>query len=96
MACLVLIGVCAHADAPTNPTYDALGPIEKQVVDRTLKDAGLELVANPSGKRVGAIRVKNHEVFSDDEWKWLTWFNLFHRTTRDDIVAREVLLQPGE
>ena len=44
---------------------------------------------------VGAIHVVNHEVFSARDG-YFRLANLLHRTTREDIIRREVLLRPGQ
>jgi hypothetical protein len=41
------------------------------------------------------IHVVNQDVFGPDEG-FLRWFNVFHRTSREHVVEREVLLRPGQ
>lgn len=49
----------------------------------------------PEGKRIAWVRVVQEDVFVEDEWI-PTFFNLFHWLTDEDVIAREVLLAPGE
>lgn len=56
---------------------------------------GLRVDPSPEGKTVGNVYVVNQEVFSRRDW-YFQFFNHFHRTTRPYILARELLLQPGQ
>ncbi len=76
-------------------TYGTLGLLERQSVDLALASRGLEIDPAPAGKVVGKIHVVNQAVFSKRDL-FLSFFNHFHRTTREDVVAREVLLRPGD
>lgn len=60
-----------------------------------LVDLGIRIDPHPEGKAVGAIHVVNQEVFSRRDW-WFRWFNIFHRTTRGDIIERELLIHAGD
>lgn len=55
----------------------------------------MEVDAQPDGKRIAAIFVTNLDVFGRDDGL-LRLLNLFHRTTREEIIEREVLLRPGD
>ncbi len=44
---------------------------------------------------MGAIHVVNHEVFSERDC-YLQLLNIFHRTTREWVIRREVLLRPED
>ena len=50
---------------------------------------------SPDGKIIGHLYVVNQEVFSQHDWRFQL-LNLFHRTTRPDILQRELLLSPGQ
>ena len=75
-------------------SYERLGAFERRDVDRVLKKMKLT-VTEPQNKRIGTIHIVSLEVFSEDDG-FLEWFNLFHRTTRDDIIRRELLIEPGQ
>ena len=59
-----------------------------------LGDLGLRIDRHPEGKTVRAVHVENQKVFSRRDW-WFRWFNHFHRTTRDYIIERELLIHAG-
>lgn len=75
--------------------YEALGRLEKEAVDDALAWRGLALEPAPAGKRVGVVHVYNHEVFSRKD-SYFQLLNYLHRTTREEIIRREVLLLPGD
>ena len=72
-----------------------LGTYEAAALRRGLAAHGARLDPAPEGKRVRRILVVNLPVFGSEEG-FLRWFNIFHRTTREYVIEREVLLRPGE
>jgi hypothetical protein len=76
------------------PAQRALGGLEQESVDDALARLGITVDPAPRGKTVGTIHVVNQEVFSPRDWRF-QWFNIFHRTSREDVIRREVLLRPG-
>ena len=72
-----------------------LGTYEKQALTRALDRTGLRIDPSPEGKVLRKIHVINFEVFSPRDGI-LQMFNFFHLTTRDHVIRREVLLQPGQ
>jgi outer membrane protein assembly factor BamA len=86
---LVLDGTArAQADHP-------LGQLERESVNDALSGLGLQLEAVPAGKVIGTVYIVNQDVFSRRDW-YFQWFNLFHRTTRPEILRRELLFSPGQ
>ncbi|MCG8417914.1 MAG: hypothetical protein MJE77_08230 [Proteobacteria bacterium] len=83
-------GPGSHAHAETE-----LGTYETQALDRALARTGLEIEPEPDGKRLGTIHVVNLDVFSPRDG-FLQFFNIFHRTTREEVVRREVRLDSGQ
>lgn len=79
------------ADAPRA----AFGRLEEESLEDALHDLGLVREPRPEGKIIGMIHAVNQEVFSRRDW-WFQWFNHFHRTTRPDVLRRELLVKPGE
>src|SRR5690606_10523821 len=73
----------------------SLGTYERTALERALAERGLRIEPEPRGKVVRRIQVVNLPVFGPAEG-FLTWFNIFHRTTREYVIEREVLLRPGE
>lgn len=83
------------AALPQPPTYRlSLGSYEESALRRALAARQLRLEPHPYGKVVRRIHVVNQPVFGPDEG-FLRWFNVFHRTSREHVVEREVLLRPG-
>ncbi|HVR03299.1 MAG TPA: BamA/TamA family outer membrane protein [Polyangia bacterium] len=80
----------AHAQ-----TERPLSRLERESVDEGLATLGLRPEPAPAGKVVGTIYVVNQEVFSRRDW-YFQWFNIFHRTTRPDILQRELLFRAGQ
>ena len=90
--CLLLVLLSpglARADGPD------LGPLERGAVDGALATRGLVIDPAPEGKLVRSIHVVNLDVFQPNDGGLLSWFNHFHRTTREGHIRRESLLQPG-
>ena len=75
--------------APDDDTW------ESQRTTRVLTELGLTVDPSPEGKRIGHVYVVSHPVFAEDEF-WPTFLNVFHVTTEDDIVRRELLFARGE
>jgi hypothetical protein len=95
---IALARASASAQAQTPAGADAkraLGRLEQESVDDALAALGLTIDPAPEGKTIGKIHVVNQEVFSRRDW-WVQWFNHFHRTTRADVLERELLIKPGQ
>jgi hypothetical protein len=97
VAAIVLAAVPAAAQLsePAPATPRPLGQLEQESVDEAMAALGLRVDPHPAGKIIRAIHVVNQEVFSRRDW-WFQFFNLFHRTTRPDVLARELLMRPGD
>jgi hypothetical protein len=81
---------------PEAPSYQlSLGSFERDALERALAARGLRLEPHPYGKVVRRLHVVNHDVFGAEEG-FLRWFNILHRTSREHVVEREVLLRPGQ
>jgi hypothetical protein len=72
-----------------------LGDLERSAVLSALARRGRRIDPAPWGKPLGRIEVVNLRVFQDSEG-FLQFFNVFHATTRERVVEREVLVRPGE
>lgn len=100
-ALLCALGPAAGAQPPAGalpqpPTYQlSLGSYERAALQRALAERGLRLDPYPYGKVVRRLHVFNHDVFGPEEG-FLRWFNIFHRTSREHVVEREVLVPPGQ
>jgi hypothetical protein len=92
LAALVIVALGAGARAePPRP----LSLLEQESVDEALAGLGLTVDARPEGKTIGTIYVVNQEVFSRRDW-YFQLLNFFHRTTRSEMLRRELLFRPGQ
>jgi hypothetical protein len=81
--------------ARVDARLDELGTLERRALEQALAARGLSLDPAPAGKIVRRVHVVNLPVFGPDDG-FLSWFNVFHVTSRDEAVRREVLIQPGD
>lgn len=93
-AALLVASVAAPSRAATRG-LESLGKLEREGVEDALAARGLVLELAPEGKVIGQIHVVNHPVFSHRD-SYFQLLNVFHFTTREQIIRREVLLQPGD
>jgi hypothetical protein len=82
------------AGAARGESARSLGRLEQESVDEALTALGLRIEPHPEGKLIGAITSVNQEVFSRRDWQFQR-LNFFHRTTRPEILQRELLVKPG-
>ena len=98
IACSGLAGGEDPSAKPTLPEFpflSSLGRFERESVEDALALLGLTIDPSPGGKLIGHVYVGNQDVFSRHDWHFRL-LNIFHRTTRPDIVRRELLLSPGQ
>jgi hypothetical protein len=69
----------------------SLGRLERESVEDAIEQLGLTIDPSPEGKVIGHIYVANQDVFSPRDWHFQL-LNIFHWTTRADILRRELLL----
>jgi hypothetical protein len=91
---LSAVTATARADEAA-PMPRPLGRLEQESVDEAMAALGLRVDPLPAGKTIRDIRVVNQEVFSRRDW-WFQLLNIFHRTTRPEMLARELLMRPGD
>ncbi|MCA9677726.1 MAG: BamA/TamA family outer membrane protein, partial [Myxococcales bacterium] len=72
-----------------------LSRLERRAVERVVADRGLELEPSPQGRRIRRVVIVNQDVFGPADG-FLRWFNLFHVTSREEVVARELVIGAGE
>jgi hypothetical protein len=90
-----IIRKACEEERPECDQVALLGSLERQSLEHVLDERRLEIDPAPWGKTVGDIIVYNNRVFSKRDG-FLQFFNHFHRTTRDYITEREVIIQPGD
>jgi hypothetical protein len=94
IAPVLAIALLLPATAWARP-YDELGRFEKEAVDDALAERHLTIDPAPEGKTIDKIHVVNEEVFSSRD-SYLQLANIFHRTTRENVIRRETLFHPGD
>jgi hypothetical protein len=72
-----------------------LGNLERTMVSRALEHRGLAIDRAPEGKVVHRLHVFTAPVFGEDE-QIFTWANVFHVSSKEYVIEREILLRPGE
>lgn len=83
-------------EIPEEPTPgQKLGSYERLALRNALRARGLTLEEEPDGKLIDRVHVVNLDVFGKGEGM-LRLLNFFHFTTREHVIRREVLLQPGD
>ena len=91
----------AHAEAKCqarDPGCDwlaTLSSLERASVLRAIAARGYEIEPLPWGKKIGAIRVYNEQVFAEKN-RLLQFFNFFHVTTKEHAIREEVIVSVGE
>jgi hypothetical protein len=94
-AAAALAAVALGAAGARAQTERPLGKLEQQSLDEALAAMGLVVDPHPAGKTIGMVAVVNQDVFSRHDW-YFQLFNIFHRTTRAEILRRELLFAPGQ
>jgi hypothetical protein len=95
LAALAVVLLLLGSEANSRADGESLGRLEQESVDEAKSRLGLTIEPRPEGRIIGTIYVVNHEVFSRRDW-WFQWFNIFHRTTRPELVRRELLMKSGD
>lgn len=83
-----------HAREPTCDWFATFSSLEKASIRRALAALGLEIEPAPWDKVIKRIRIYNEDVFA--ERNWLRVFNLFHITTREHTIRRELTIEEGQ
>ena len=81
--------------APDCDPIALLGNLERAALVRALDGRGLVVEPAPAGKIVRRVHVVTNPVFGDDE-RIFRWANFFHVASKERVVAREVLIRPGD
>ena len=67
--------------------------LEQRAITRALGPSP-DIDSAPRGKRIESVQIARLPVFDDDDVPDLV--NVFHAQTRDDVIRRELLLEPGD
>lgn len=87
----------AHAQAPPPPAerLQVYSPYEEQTIQDVLQKLNLSRESSPEGKLVERVEIVPLDVFEPRD-ELPTWLNVFHVTTRKNVIRREVLLHEGD
>jgi hypothetical protein len=78
-----------------SPPHSSLSAFERRLLQRILAQRAAALDPAPQGKRIARIHFAPQEVFDEDDLFPL-WLNLFHTTTRPEVLEHALLLAEGE
>lgn len=84
-----------HVSAPSPHEAAVYSPYERQSIDRALSELGATLEADPDGKTIEHVEVVTLEVFEQRDLP-PRFLNVFHVTTRERVVRRELLFAEGQ
>ncbi len=82
------------APPPAERLHD-YSPYERQTIAEVLGGKSLETDPSPEGKTVERVDVVPLDVFEERDIL-PRWLDVFHVTTREGVIRREVLLHPGD
>lgn len=85
----------AWALCAPNPVQADRKTYEARRIRQLLERGGFVIDPAPEGKRIAWVRIVRDAVFVNDEL-WPVWPNIFHHTTTDRTVRRELLFKPGD
>jgi hypothetical protein len=94
-AILSAIAPSALAEPAQRPERDGYSSLERSVIQQSLAERGLSLEVAPEGKLIEDVQVVSLDVF-DERDPVPDFVNVFHATTREPVVRRELLFHEGE
>lgn len=95
--CLAIVFVTAPAradDAPSTKTF-GYSKYELETIADAQKQLGVDIDPSPEGKIIEDVQTFRLEVFEKRD-PLPRFLNVFHTTSKDRIIVREVLQKPGE
>ena len=85
------------ASAGTTTTANTFSAYEREAVDAALRQHKTSVDLSPEGKTLEGIDIVTLDVFEPrDPLPYGSFFDIFHTTSKRYVIAREVLLVPGE
>jgi hypothetical protein len=93
------LSVPAAAAEPVQPVqrpeHDGYSALERSVIQQSLGERGLRLESAPEGKLIEDVQIVSLDVF-DERDPVPDFVNVFHATTREQVLRRELLFKEGE
>ncbi|HET7542829.1 MAG TPA: hypothetical protein VFK05_23315 [Polyangiaceae bacterium] len=81
--------------SPERPEHTGYSALERSVIQQKLTEHGLTRDSSPEGKLIEDIQIVSLEVF-DERDPVPDFVNVFHATTREEVIRRELLFDQGE
>lgn len=94
LALLVTVAPATEPFAPS-PAPAVRDNYEEVLVTRALEQQGRALEPEPEGKVLEEVLVATEDVVAESD-PYPGFLNIFHVRTREEVVRREALLQPGQ
>jgi len=85
----------AGAEPARRPEQEGYSALERSVIEQSLTERGLGLEGAPEGKLIEDVQIVSLEVF-DERDPVPDFVNVFHATTRERVIRRELLFREGE
>jgi Omp85 superfamily domain len=97
---LISCGTDAFAGTPAPAPDEAMASIrgsayQNDLIDQTLNSHHYQVDPKPEGKRIEKIVVAPYDVILRQDL-WPEFFNVFHSTTKSDVIERELLFNVGD
>jgi hypothetical protein len=86
--------VASATASRANAQNSGYSVLEQSVISQKLAQRGLELEPLPEGKRIEDIEIVTLDVF-DERDPMPDFANVFHVTTREQVIRRELLFEEG-
>ena len=80
---------------PERSEHTGYSALERSVIEQGLAERGLTTESAPEGKLIEDIQIISLEVF-DERDPMPDFVNVFHATTRPEVIRRELLFHQGE
>lgn len=90
--CFAVLVACP---GPARAEHEPYSKLEEDVIREVLDKRKLSLEPEPEGKRIESITIERLEVF-DERDPVPDFFNVFHVTSRERVIRRELLFAPGD
>lgn len=92
---LWLLGGLSLLPRPSSAQVADYSALEQSVIAQKLSERGLQSDPAPEGKRIESVDIVTLDVF-DDRDPVPDLVNILHTTTRERVIRRELLFEPGD
>jgi hypothetical protein len=96
---ILLISLClitsATVQAATDSDQSGGSAYQGDLIDQTLQASHFKIDPKPEGKKIERIVIVPYDVFLHQDF-WPNFLNIFHSTTKSDVIERELLFKEGD